>query len=479
MIKRFFLILISLILILVTLILIRTFTFSAKQVKVTSAVMPVIAQRAVINLSVAIRNPTISHSDPALFDSASFIRFREFLENAYPLVHRNLKREIVSGYSLLYTWQGKDSTHRPYILMAHQDVVPVEEASKRMWTVDPFGGVVKDDFIWGRGSADDKINLIGIMESAEKLLSENFQPQRTTYFAFGHDEEVSGSGAAAIARLLKERNVKADLVLDEGGIITREKIPGMKKPVALLGTSEKGWLSIDMRVEKAGGHSSMPESETAIDILAKAITRLRENKFQARFSPSTEGFIDYVGPEMPFIQKMAFANLWLFRPMVNSIYEQTPGGNAMIRTTLVPTIVHSGIKDNVVPSVAMATLNLRTLPGDSVHRVVEKVREIVDDPRIQLTLQEGYREASGVTRTESFAYEKVQSVIRSTSDSIIATPFMMIGATDSRHYGEVSNGIIKFSPMFDPVGFHGIDERVSLESFRTTLAFYERLIRDE
>jgi carboxypeptidase PM20D1 len=278
---------------------------------------------------------------------------------------------------------------------------------------------------------------------------------------------------------LKSRNIRADLVLDEGGIITTKEIPGMTKPVALLGTSEKGYLSINLSVEVNGGHSSMPQKETSIDILTKAITRLRAEPFEANFSPSTQGFISALGPEMPFVNKMAFANIWLFKPMVIGIYEKSAPGNAMIRTTLAPTIIQAGIKDNVIPTVARATVNMRLLPGDSSAVVLALVKKMIDDERVKISvLTEFLAEPSKVTSPESFAYKSVDAAIKKSNKQTLTAPFLMIGGTDSRHFSGVSDGIIKFSPMVDPIGYHGVNERVSIESFRTSLWFFEQLIRD-
>jgi carboxypeptidase PM20D1 len=467
------------IIVVIVVVLFNTFTFSSKQSVVKSEPAPAVQESAVQHLSQAITFRTISYADPGQFDSSAFKSFHQFLERTYPTLHQHLSHELVADYSLLYKWEGIDTALAPVVLMAHQDVVPIEAASQSIWTVDPFAGVVKDSFIWGRGATDDKINLISIMEAVEKLTSENFKPQRTVYLAFGHDEEIGGKGAKAIAALLKVRNIKPVLILDEGGIITREKVPGMKIPVALIGTSEKGYMSVQMRVEKNGGHSSMPERETSVDILTQAIVRLREKPFAPNFSPSTRDFITSLGPEMPFTQKMAFANLWLFRPMVNSIYESSAAGNAMIRTTLVPTIIDAGIKDNVVPTVATATVNVRLLPGDGSQLVLARMKELIADDRVSLTvLDEFLAEPSAVTSSESFAYKKIDQNIKKSFPGLVATPFLMIGGTDSRHFGDVSEGIIKFSPMIDPIGFHGIDERVSLESYQTSLWFFEQLLRD-
>lgn len=464
--------------ILVSIILYNTFTFKSTQDSVKSVPAPELTEQNIQHFQKALSFKTISYGNAAQWDSSQFIGFRDFLATTYPLAHATLKKEIVADYSLLYTWTGKNSELKPIVLMAHQDVVPIEEATRSMWSFDPFAGTVKDGFIWGRGTTDDKINLISILEITEKLLSEKYQPERTIYLAFGHDEEIGGKGAIAIAQLLKQRGIVAEMVLDEGGIITKEKLPGVTRPVALIGTSEKGYLSLDLTVEKPGGHSSMPEKETAIDILTKGLTSLRENPFSPDFSESTKGLMASVGPEMPFVQRMAFANPWLFKSLIIKTYEKTGPGNAMIRTTMVPTILQAGIKDNVVPTVAKATVNFRLLPGTSTDEIVASVKKIVNDDRIVISKQLTIAEPSEVTPVTSTAYLGVESAIKNAYPEIIASPFLVIGATDSRHFREVSQNIIKFSPMIDPIGFHGIDERVSLESYQTALWFFEQLIRN-
>lgn len=468
----------AILLILIAVLLIKTFSFKSKQPDIAALPAPDVTPEALAHFQGAIRFKTISFADQAQFDSSQFNAFHEFLKTTYPRVHEKLSLKKVAGYSLLYKWEGSDASLAPYVLMAHQDVVPIEEASRDLWTVDPFEGVVRQDTIWGRGTTDDKINLIGIMEAVEKLLKEEFQPKRTIYLAFGHDEEVGGTGAKALAAELKSMNVQAELVLDEGGIITLDKVPGMTKPVALIGTSEKGYLSLELKVQKNGGHSSMPEKETALDILTKAIVTLREHPFPADFSPSTQGFIEHVGPEMSFMQKMVFANTWLFKKVVISIYESSPGGNALVRTTTAPTIIHAGVKDNVIPTTVTGVVNFRLLPGDSSAWVIREVKKAINDERVQVSVLGGFAtEPTDVTSEDSPGYKLVDETIHKTFPGTVTTPFLMIGATDSRHMKDISNNIIKFSPMVDPIGFHGIDERVGLQSYRDALWFFENLLR--
>ena len=480
MFKRILLVIGTALLLLIIVVLIKTVTFKSKQLDIAVETLPDNTVEALPRLQGAIKFKTISNGDRALFDSSEFGGFHRYLRSTYPLAHGKLSLKKIEGYSLLYKWEGTDASLAPSVLMAHQDVVPIEEASRSLWTVDPFEGVVKQDSIWGRGACDDKINLIAIMEAVEKLLKEGFQPKRTIYLAFGHDEEVGGTGAQAIEAELKSQNVMAGLVIDEGGIVTMDKVPGMTKPVALVGTSEKGFVSLQLKVEKNGGHSSMPEKETALDILTRAVVTLREHPFPARFTPSTEGFIDYVGPEMPFLQKMVFANTWLFRKVVIGIYESSPGGNALVRTTSVPTIFNAGVKENVIPTTVSATFNFRTLPGDSTASVVEYVRKVINDDRVKLATIGGFgSEPTGITSTDGPGYKVVDETVHKIFPGTVTAPFMMIGGTDSRHMEGISENIIKFSPMTDPVGFHGIDERVSVNSFRDTLWFFETLIRNQ
>jgi carboxypeptidase PM20D1 len=479
MLQKIFLFLLLAILLVVAVVLFNTFRFSSIQTKVEAVAAPAVSDQSLQRFQQAISFKTISYANAALFDSSQFLAFHKFLEAAYPALHQKLTREVVAGYSLLYTWQGKDAALKPIVLMAHQDVVPIEEPTKAMWTVEPFAGTVKDNFIWGRGTTDDKINLIAICESVEKLAKEGFQPERTIYLAFGHDEEIGGKGAIAIAQLMKQRNIVAEMVMDEGGIITKEKIPGMKEPVALLGTSEKGYLSIELTVEIPGGHSSMPEKETAIDILTKAIVNLRSHPFEPAFTLPMQGFIKSIGPELPFVQRMAFANPWLFKGLIIGTYEKSGAGSAMLRTTIVPTIINAGIKDNVIPTQAKATVNFRLLPGDLSAAVMERVKNVIADERVKIKMYEGtFAEASAVTPMEGYGYQKIESIIKKSYPNLFTSPFLMLGATDSRHFGEISNNIVKFSPMVDPIGFHGIDERVSLESYQTSLWFFEQLLRD-
>ncbi|MEY4904532.1 MAG: hypothetical protein RLZZ292_2347 [Bacteroidota bacterium] len=479
MLKKTLLSALLLLLALASIVAYKTLSAKSKQLKIAAIPAPALPEKAAEHLQKAIQCQTISFGDSSNWKAEPFMALRTVLETSYPLVHSKLSREIVSQYSYLYKWEGKNASLAPYIFLAHQDVVPVEETTKQLWTIAPFGGELKNNAIWGRGAIDNKCNLISILEATEKLLQQGFQPERTIYFVFGHDEEIgSRKGAAMIAQILETRGIKAELILDEGGIVTTQKVPGITKPVALMGTAEKGYMTLDISVQKNGGHSSMPDTETAVDILTNAIVKLHNNPFPARFDKSTQGFIEYLGPEMKFPNNMAFSNQWLFNGLIISSLEKSAAARAMIHTTSVTTIINAGIKDNVVPSLATATINFRLLPGDSAAMILRKVKEIIGDERVTFQIKgDSAAEGSSSPVADGAGFQKVNQIIHQTYKGVLGSPFLMIGGTDSRYYSKISDNIVKFSPVVDPVGFHGIDEHVTLDSYQHSVWFYEQLIR--
>jgi carboxypeptidase PM20D1 len=430
------------------------------------------------HLSRAISIPTVSPQDPSRIDSATFLKYRGFLDSAYPMIHQRLTRDIVAGFSYIYTWKGTDTTLAPLILMAHYDVVPVEPSALSLWTVKPFGGEIKADTIFGRGSVDDKCSMIAIMETVEAQLRQNFTPRRTVLLCFGHNEESTGQGAIAIVRLLREKNIKAEMVVDEGGEFTREKLGDLKRPVALIGIGEKGYATFELLVEKTGGHSSRPDKETAIDILSRALYKLREEQTPRRILEPTREFLTRIsGSSNDFPRKLALNNLWLFEGYVLYKMGEDKDGRAMTSTTIVPTILESGIRENVIPSRAKAIVNSRILPGESIKEIQEFIRKAVDDKRVKISITGDFStEPSAMTDFHSDVFKKVADAASAIEDDVIPVPFVMVGATDSRNYRAISNGVINFCPITDGKGYHGIDERLPVRDFQKAIQFYTLMI---
>lgn len=368
--------------------------------------------------------------------------------------------------------------------MAHQDVVPVEPGTEGGWEQPPFEGRIAGGYIWGRGAMDDKSGVLGILEAVEMLVVQGFQPTRTVYLAFGHDEEVGGSeGAVKIAELLRSRNVELEYVLDEGLAITDGIVPDIARPVALIGIAEKGFVSLELSVEVEGGHSSMPPPQSAIGILSTAINRLEKNPMPASIEGVEREMFNYLGPEMPFGKRMAIANLWLFKPMVQRTLSASPSTNASIRTTTAATIIEAGLKENVLPSKARAVLNFRILPGDRIEGVAAHVRETINDPRVQINrFGTTFNEPSAISSANSMGFQLIQRTIRGLLPEAVVAPALMLGATDSRHYAKLTNNIYRFSPQRlrpdDVRRFHGTNERISVADYARCVRFYYYLIKD-
>jgi carboxypeptidase PM20D1 len=479
--KKFFKYVGIIILLLVIFILTRTFLFTSKQTnaELLKTVVP-IDDNVSTRLSEAIKFQTVSQDEEGKFEDSSALRqFENFLRTSFPLTDSLLQKEVINGFSLLYTWKGSDPSLKPLILTAHMDVVPAGE--EKDWTAPPFSGLIKDGFIWGRGSLDDKGSVMGVMESVEMLLRENFHPKRTVLLAFGHDEEVGGqNGAVQIADYLKKKNVSAEMLVDEGMVITKNIVPGIEKPVALIGVSEKGYVSLQLSVDFAGGHSSMPGKETSIGILSKAISRLQDHPFPARISEPVNLFLNRVGPQMPFFSKMAFANRWLFESVIIHKYEKSNSGNATVRTTTAPTIFRAGVKDNVLPSSATAIINFRILPGETVESVKQYVIKIIDDERVKVSQNGHAQEPSPVSPSDNNAFTTLEKTIQQIFPEIITAPTLMVGASDSRHYTAVCQNIYRFLPVQfeseDLERIHGNNERISVEAYKNSIRFYRQLI---
>jgi carboxypeptidase PM20D1 len=479
--KKVFRIVLGLILALLIIIIIKTITFKSLQIKSESATLPVFGKESVSNLAKAITFPTISNAINLPIDTIAFKGYLSFLSEAYPLIHSKLKKETFSCFSQLYTWEGKNTTLKPVILTAHMDVVPAVGVDS--WTHPPFSGANDGTYIWGRGTLDDKAEMISILEAVERLLSENYQPERTIYLAFGHDEEIMGvNGAAVIAAALKDRGVEAEFVLDEGSFVIVGLVPMISSPVALVGTSEKGYLSAGITVEMEGGHSAYPEKETAITVLTKALNSISDNQMDARISEPVNDFIRYIGPEMPFYAKAIFANRWLFNGIILNIYKGSRTSNALVRTTTVPTILNAGVKDNVIPTKAEAVINFRILPGETSSDVMRHLKTVIADDRVKTSMLEGFNEPSPVSPVDVYGFKSILKTIRQVYPEALVAPTLMIAASDSRKYINVCKNIYNFAPIVvypeDLARTHGIDERNKIEDFTRGIGFYYLLIKN-
>ena len=471
-------------LVVVVVLVVNTLRLSSHQLAgVPAAPALALPDSAVARLVGAVQIPTVSTTDYGQTDTAQFGRFGRYLRQAFPRVHQGLKLEKFNRYGLLFTWPGRNAALKPVLLLGHYDVVPVLPGTETKWARPPFAGAQADGYIYGRGTLDDKASVLAQLEAVEYLLGAGFQPTRTLLLAFGHDEETLGQrGAAAIAAALAQRGVQAEYVLDEGGIVKTDGVAGLSKAVALVGISEKGYLSLELTATGKGGHSSMPPAQTSIGAVAAAVVKLEQHPFPARLDGGDDHLLDYLASEVPLGQRLVFSNRWLFAPIIKKILAATPAGNATLRTTTAPTIFRAGAKDNVLAIDATATVNFRLLPGDSVAGVVREVRRIIDDEGIKVNIIGHPSAPSPVSDPEAPAFQRLHRTIRSVFPAAIVAPYVVTGATDSRQYAALSPNIYRFSPtQVNQTGIesiHGSNERLAVKNYPLMVQFYAALIRN-
>ncbi len=464
-------------------LLIRTVTFPMRNETAQPVELAEIeAGRVAGHLAETLRLETISTPEGSPQDCQALLDLHARLEKMYPQVHASLKREVVGEYSLLYHWAGQQPDLPALLFAAHQDVVPVEETTLDAWQHPPFSGDIADGQVWGRGALDDKSTLITLLEAVEHLLEQDFRPQRDIYLAFGHDEELGGEGARQIAALLEERGVQLEAVLDEGGMITEGLISGVVGPVALIGTAEKGHVTLELSVEGEPGHSSTPPAQTAIGILSMALAHLEANPFPAhpeRMLPMMRS----LGSVASFGMQFAFANLWLTRRMVTRRLSANPRMSAIIRTTTAVTVFHGGVKENVLPARAEALVNLRLLPGDNIAMVCERCRAVIGDERVQLRVREGsHSEATPCSPIDTTIYRSLQQTIYQVFPNVTAVaPYLMLGASDARHYTRLCPQVYRFMPcLVDSEtlsSIHGTNERIGVDDLGHMVQFFAQLMR--
>ena len=462
----------------------NTLLNTSRQIEVAAIPRVAIDEDAVSKrLAVAIQLQTIADvSDPDK-NADAFRGILAQIEGSYPAFSAAVKREVVAKYSLLYTWEGSDPNAKPIALLAHQDVVPIAPGTEGDWEAPPFGGVIKDGFIWGRGSWDDKGNLFAMVEAVEQLATQGFKPKRTVYFAFGADEEISGKrGATAMAALLQSRGVTLDFILDEGLLITDGIIKGVDQPVAVIGVGEKGYVTLNVSAAATPGHSSLPPRETAIGSLSAALVRMENKPFPAAIKGVMRDTLETVAPHMNLFNRVVLSNLWLFEPLVSKQLEQSPTTAAAIRTTTALTIFNAGNKENVLPGNADATVNFRLLPGETEASVLDHVGNAIGNDKIKVTPHDGNTNPPPVTRTDNESYRALNRTIRETFPDALVAPGLMVAATDSRNYINVTDKIYRFTPVRATVEdlkrFHGTNERLSVSNYADMIRFYRRLLEN-
>mgnify|MGYP002523921606 FL=1 len=434
-------------------------------------------EAAVDALGELVRCRTVSYNDHSLEDDAEFEKLIGKLPELYPNVVRTCPMQRFEDRGLLFRWKGKGDG-KPSVLMAHYDVVPVEEEN---WTHPAFDAEIVDGVMWGRGTLDTKVTFNGILSAAENVIKQGFTPENDIYFAFSGGEEINGDGAKNIVKYFKDNGIELEMVVDEGGAVVEDVFPGVKQPCGLIGIAEKGMLNLEYSIASSGGHASAPAPHTPVGQLALACTKVEAHPFKAHFTKPVLEMFDTLGRHSSFLYRVIFANLWCFGGVLDSMCKKSGGElNALMRTTVAFTQMSGSKAPNVIPPSASMVSNLRLNPEDSVNGAVEYIRSVINDPAVTLTVGD-HMEPSPISRTDCAGWERVSSAVAGTWKGCLVAPYLMVQCSDSRHYGEISDRVYRFSAMDltaeERHTIHGNDEHIRLETAGRAVEFFIRVIK--
>lgn len=464
--------------ILLAVILIRTLCFRPKpQPQCPAEEYAFNREQAVDSLAQLVRCKTISYNDHEKEDEQEFAKLIALLPTLFPRVFDECSVQQLPDRALLLRWPGKHHGD-PTVLMAHYDVVPVNEEN---WEKPPFAGIIEDGVLWGRGTLDTKVTFNGILSAANYLIGKHFQPENDIYFAFSGGEEVNGLGAPNIVQYFRDHQITPALVVDEGGAVVENVFPGVKQPCGLIGIAEKGLMNAQFRTVSAGGHASAPKPHTPVGVLAAACKRLEDHPFPAHMEGPAAQMFDTLGRYSGFAYRMIFANLWCFGWIIDLLGKKSGGEmNALVRTTVAFTQMEGSSARNVIPPQATMVANMRLNPADSVQSALAYLKKTVKDPAVEVTALESF-EPSPISETDCPAWDKVASAVAGTWPGCIVSPYLMVQCSDSRHYGKLSNHVYRFSAMDlsaeERATIHGNNERIRTETVGKSVEFFIRLMK--
>lgn len=471
--------LIGLVSVLMIVLVVRTLRFVPKvEEPVSYQDQSVDEKRIIASLQAMIRFKTVSYKDKSLEDEKMFKDFREYLKTRYPLINQHAKYQEIGETGVLFTLKGKSNKHS-VVLMSHYDVVPPNGE----WQDDPFSGKIIKDRIYGRGTLDTKSTLCAVMESVESFLKEEKSFAFDLYLAFSGDEETRGPSADAIVQHLKAQGVKPYLVLDEGGAVVEGVFPGVSKKAAMIGLAEKGYINLRVEASDPGGHASTPKKETPITRLATAVKRLNDGTiFKLKQTPATMAMFDTIARHSnSFINRLIFANLWLFWPLIRFQAKKSDGELlSLLHTTQAFTQMHGSEAMNVLPSKASIGINYRILTHETMDEVVEIVKRKVNMDNLSYQVLQGANPTT-ISRMDG-SYELLTKTIRKHWHDVVPTPYLMMAGTDSRYYHDISEHVYRFSPMTmtkeERATIHSTEEAIQVEALLHCVKFYRTLLED-
>ena len=471
-------VILCIVLVFLTVIFIRTALFVPKEKsRPEPAAEEFDREKSVDALAALIRCRTVSRYDSDEEDDGEFEKLYGLLPKLYPHVYEACTLTRLPDRGLLFHWKGRTSAD-PSVMMAHYDVVPVEESG---WVKPPFDAVIENGVMWGRGTLDTKVTFNGVLSAADHLIGTGFVPEHDMYFAFSGGEEVNGMGAVRIVEWFNQHGIRPALVVDEGGAVVENVFPGVKKPCGLIGIAEKGYLNCTFTVKSGGGHASSPAPHTPIGVLSKACCDVENHPFPMHLTLPAAAMFDTLGRHSTFLYRMIFANLRLFSGVLNLLAKKSGGEmNALLRTTCAFTQAEGSDAPNVIPPEASMTANLRLNPADTVDSALAYLEKTIANGDVVLTAANAM-EPSPVSEIGCPAWDKVAAAVADTWPGCIVSPYLMVQCSDSRHYRDLSDHVYRFSAMAltkeERASIHGHNERIRLENIGKAVEFYIRLMK--
>lgn len=465
----------------ITLIIIRTFKFKPiKETQVESFDVQIDNEKAVTSLQTLVQCKTISNKNRELEDESEFDKLKSCLKSLYPHVFANTEYTELGDRELLFFLKGTDdSLTEPVVLMAHFDVVPVNESN---WNKEPFAGIRENGTLYGRGTIDTKCSLNGALRAVEEILINGEKPKRSIYFAFSGEEEIFGPSAKLAVDYFKENNITPYFVLDEGGAVIENVFPGVSKPCGMIGIAEKGQSVVEFHLKSGGGHASHPKPHTNVGILAKLAVKIEKINRKAIFLPPIKEMFNILGRESTFVYRMIFANLWIFGPVLKLLSKKSGGQmNAIMRTTTALTQMEGSKANNVIPSEAMIALNMRTLPTETAEENIEKLTKLASKYDVTTVVGSSWNPSS-LSRLDADGYEIIRRTIKSTfGNDVLVSPYLMTACADARFWNEISDRVYRFTPAHISSEqmnmIHGDNENLTDNQIAEVVEFYYRLIK--
>ena len=436
---------------------------------------------SVTALREVLRLHTVASDDPDRTDPAPFVELHAVLRRHFPRVHEAGEVVDVPPHGLLIRVPADPGSPTcdadPVVLMAHMDVVPIGDES--LWTHPPLAAEVVDGVIWGRGTLDDKGQLVAVMAAVESLLAEGLAPARDVWLSFGSDEEVMGTCALAAVELLRERGVRPWFVLDEGGAVASDAFPGVTRPLGVVGVSEKGVLSLRLTASGRGGHASRPAKGGPAARIAAAITRLERHPFPAHVSPATLEMLGRLVPHLPRALRPVVARAERAPSLLARVLVAAgPEAAALARTTVAVTTLSGSPAINVSPTSVVAGLNLRIAVGETTAAATERIRRAVGRT-IDVEVAEAH-EPSPLSPTDDPAFALLERTVTTVFPEAVPVPYVMYAATDARHFTTICPRVYRFAPFRMSAeqreSIHSYDERLGVQDFLDGVRWYRTLL---